>query len=403
MIRISKLFLFFTATVLVAWLLPWFYHFLCDKPDRTPFTLYSCVVDRFAYLDYSAEKGLQYTDVAGTLYTDKEFDSILPLFYYRQLLSDGRLPDSIAGVPVTPQQIGQQNFMLRHSPSDLNKTKVPLYPLLEAMSGRVDLKMPEDVFRLTDRIEFVAMESNTVDEAKSDRFTQALLAKDFRFPAQYVAGNPTTRKEYDEGYFMVDDQGKLLHLKQLRGRPFVRHVELPEGMAIRDVFITELSNRRFYALLSDADGGFWVLSNPGYEVQRLPVDRFDPRTQSLMIIGDMFNWTVSISGDDGVNMYALDADDYSLVDTLNYPSVTTRGEQVAAWLFPFEMRFTSYDDQYVYPRVRDCSLNALWLNLLLGAVWLILRRRHLRCAWLPAAGLVVFGVFLFVPLLVIRR
>lgn len=403
MIRISQLFLFFTATVLVAWALPWFYHFLCDKPERTPFTLYSCVSGNFAYIDYSADEGILYKDLSGRVYTDKEFDSILPFFYYRQLLSDGRLPDTIGAAAVTPQQIGMQNFMLRHSPSDLNKKTAPLYPLLEAMSGRVELKMPPDVFRLNECIEFIDMETNRVDEAKSERFTRALSAKGFVFPARYVKGNPTTRKEYDEGYFLVDASGALFHLKQLKGRPYVRLIERPEGVQVRDFFITELSNRRFYGLISDQAGNFYVLSNPGYEWHRLPVEPFDPRRDGWMIIGDMLHWTVSVAGSEGTRFYALDAQDYSLVDTLAYPALPGRGECLAAYLFPFEMQFTSYDDEYVYPRVRDVSPGALWLNLALAAAWLVYRRKSWRRACLPAAGLCALGIFLLVPLLVIRR
>ena len=65
------------------------------QPIRNPFTLYSCIIDDFACLDYSENKGVQYKDRNGHLYSDRQFDSILPFFYYHQLASDGRLPDSL--------------------------------------------------------------------------------------------------------------------------------------------------------------------------------------------------------------------------------------------------------------------------------------------------------------------
>lgn len=37
MIRLSKIILFFTAVVLLAWLLPWTYRFLTVRPDRDAF------------------------------------------------------------------------------------------------------------------------------------------------------------------------------------------------------------------------------------------------------------------------------------------------------------------------------------------------------------------------------
>ena len=150
MIRLSKIILFFTAVVLLAWLLPWTYRFLTVRPDRTPFTLYSCVTESFASIDFNDGEIVRH-DASGKTYTDREFDSILPLFYYRQLLSDGRQPDTLRGVALTPQTVSMQSFYFRNSPSDINKVKPELYPLLEAMSGRVELQMPPDVFRIHDR------------------------------------------------------------------------------------------------------------------------------------------------------------------------------------------------------------------------------------------------------------
>ena len=94
MARYSKIFFVFIILVLSLWLIPWFYHFMTAQPIRNPFTLYSCIIDDFACLDYSENKGVQYKDRNGHLYSDRQFDSILPFFYYHQLASDGRLPDT---------------------------------------------------------------------------------------------------------------------------------------------------------------------------------------------------------------------------------------------------------------------------------------------------------------------
>ncbi len=402
MIRFSKIVLFFTAVVLMAWLLPWAYNFITVRPDGGPFTLYSCVIDRFVMRGYHDGNPVCY-DETGQIYSERECDSILPLFYYRQLLADGRQPDTLRGVALTPQVVSAHSFMFRSFPSDLNKVKPKLYPLLETMSGRVDLQMPSDVFRLDERIEFIDMATNRVNEPKSERFTQALLAKGFSFPATYVQGNPTTRKEYDEGYMLLDRDGKLFHLKQLRGRPYVRYVEIPDSVRITDIFVTEFSDRRSYAFLSDSAHRMYLLTHPGYELKPLPIDRFDPRTEEIMIIADLFHWTVSVSGNDGTRYYAVDANDYSLCGTLTQPQEERWTDRVARWIFPFELSFTSYDDEYVYPRLANFSAAALVLNLLLAGVYLLLRRRQARQAVIPTCGVVLLGLFLFIPLLVIRR
>ena len=143
--RLSKILLYFTAAFLLAWLLPWFYNFLTTRPNNTPFTLYSCITQNFASIEVHQGNIIR-RDESGKTYTDKEFDSILPLFYYRQLMVDGRNPDTLYGKALTPQSVSMQSFIFRHNPSDINKVKPKLYPLLESMSGRVDLEMPDDVF-----------------------------------------------------------------------------------------------------------------------------------------------------------------------------------------------------------------------------------------------------------------
>lgn len=73
---------------------------------------------------------------------------------------------------------------------------------MESMSGRVDLKMPDDVFRITSKgIEFIDMASNSVKEDKSLQFTEAMTKKEFRFPATEIVGNPTVKRSMTKVIF----------------------------------------------------------------------------------------------------------------------------------------------------------------------------------------------------------
>ena len=86
------------------------------------------------------------------------------MFYYRQLLSESRMPDTIKGVAITAENIQHHNFNMRLSPSDVNKTTPKLYMMLESMPKRVDLEEPTEAFRSTDNgLEFIDMETNTVN------------------------------------------------------------------------------------------------------------------------------------------------------------------------------------------------------------------------------------------------
>ena len=150
MTRYGKLFLYFIVLSALAWILPWLYGFVTPDTRSAPFTLLSEVNDQFLNNLPIQDKGsLAMVDQDGRIYTKNEIDSMLPCFYYRQLLSDGRLPDSLRGRSMSPRDIQNGNFILRFSPRDINRRPAGLYPLLESRSGRVDLEMPSDVFRIT--------------------------------------------------------------------------------------------------------------------------------------------------------------------------------------------------------------------------------------------------------------
>ncbi len=341
MLRISKIFFWAMVVVILAWQLPWLYNFFFAKSSKSPFTLYSSVVGEFAVIDVS-DKDIVYSDLTGRHYTEAEFDSILPMFYCRQLMADGRFPETICGVEVNPYDVQRENFHARYNPSDINKPQIGLYALLESMSGRVDLQMPDDVFRITDEgIEFIDMESNTINEEKSARFTEMMLRKGFKFPATHLSGNATDRKEYDEGYVILDAERKLFHLKMTKGRPYCRAIELPEQMTAKYVYITEFSSRRMLALIVDTDNSLWVVKRPSYEVVKSGIPSFNPETESMIIMGNMLDWTVGISDRLTDRYYALDAEDFHLIKEHTYstPDSSIKG-----------LTFTSYNDEFVRPR-----------------------------------------------------
>ena len=304
--------------------------------------MYSSVIGDFVSIGYDESVGTFRRDQSGRNYTQEETDSILPLFYVRQLMADERFPDSIMGVPVTPREVQHSNFNFRVSATDINTSVIPLYPLLESMSKRVELEMPDDVFRITPTgIEFIVMESNSVDEAKSRRFTEALENKSFRFPARYIAGNPTTRKEYDEGYLILDNEGKLFHLKQMKGRPYVRAIQLPQGVQAKHLFITEFTDRKTLGYLTDANHAFYVLTSKTYEVIKTGLPAYNPETDNLTIFGNMFDWTVSVEKPERKAYYALNAGNYSLIKSME---ASESGHAMPG------LHFTSFLDEYVKPR-----------------------------------------------------
>lgn len=341
--RFSTLLLYATIAFLLCWQLPWCYNFFAVKPEKTLFTLYSSVIKDFVQMGQEEGKGMVRRDLAGKKYSEAAFDSILPTFYFRQLMADERFPDSINGVAVTPKLIQTENFNFKSVPSDVNAPEIGLYPLFESMSGRVDLTMPDDVFRITSKgIEFIEMNTNSVNTAKSKLFTETMINKGFQFPAIKIAGNPTIKKEYDEGYLLLDANHQLFHLKQVKSRPYVRIIALPEGLSLSQLYLTEFRNKKTLALMTDSKNKLFVLKSRTYDVIETGVPAFNPRTDALTIIGNMFDWTVRLTTTDADNYYALNADDYSLIKKLENQSTIHYMPGIT---------FTSYTDKYVKPRI----------------------------------------------------
>ncbi|MDL2252425.1 DUF4857 domain-containing protein [Odoribacter sp. OttesenSCG-928-J03] len=353
MLRFNKIFFYATIVILLLWQLPWCYNFFTSRPVKKPFVLYSSVLHDFILTGNEDGSGLKRRDLSDREYTQYELDSLLPTFYYRQLITDGRLPDSLNGVAITPRAIQQDNFTFRITPSDINAPKIELYPLLESMSGRVDLEMPDDVFRITHKgIHFIDMNTNVINEEKSTLFTEAMLKKGFQFPAQMITGNPTTRKEYDEGYLILDSGNHLFHLKRVQNRPYVRAIEIPADIQLKHLFVTEFRNRKTLGFATDINNAFYVLEAKTYHLQQVPIRAYNPNTDAFVVFGNMFDWTVRVLGAEVDEYYAIDANDYSMIKKYEPEApVRTLAEKIGKYIFPVRIHFTSPNDKYVKPRV----------------------------------------------------
>lgn len=353
MLRFSKILFYSTLVFLLLWQLPWCYSFFTSKPVKMPFALYSTVAGDFILTGNEDGAGVKRRDLGGNEYTQREVDSLLPAFYYRQLITDERFPDTLNGVAISPRLVQTGNFTFKVTPSDINVHEVALYPLLESMSGRVDLEMPGDVFRIHARgIEFIDMNSNTIKKEKSALFTNAMLKKGFKFPATVIAGNPVTRKEYDEGYLVLDSDNKLFHLKRTKDRPYVRAIDLPDGVRPAHLFVTEFRNKKSLGFLTDINHAFYVLEAKTYRLEKVDIKAYNPKTDAISIFGNMFDWTIRVSGLGSEAYYAVRADDYSLIKRYE-PKVPEQSvaQKIGEYIFPLRIHFTSPLDKSVKPRV----------------------------------------------------
>lgn len=349
--KLGSIFFILILIMLVAWQLPWCLSMLNSKKSNPTFVLYSTLIDDFIVSSTHDGKRVN-TDTKKMAYTQAQADSLLPFFYARQLLKDEKFPDSVKGVATNYRDSQHETFFWRSSPRDLNTPKVGVYQMMESASQRVQLETPTDIFRINKKgIEFIDAQTNMINPDKSARFTDMMIKKGFSFPSKSLSGNPSVKKEYDEGYLFVDNNNQLFHVKQMLGRPYVRKIELPIDVVPQHVFITEHRNRKSIGYMVSNNGQFYVVQLPGYHLKRIDIPSFDPQTMSMMIYANPFDWTFKIAGKDFVKYYAVDAHDYRRLSSFDETFEDNFADDLVSFFTSIGLRFTSPLDKYVYPRI----------------------------------------------------
>ncbi len=374
MIKFSRYILVATGILVASMVLPSLYWTIFEKVPRSPGVYYSCMNDDFIIVD-----GGSRLSPDGKAYTSDEYEQLLPLMFFRQLMADGTMPDSIRGVKMETPSISRASSFYRYTPRKLDSPVITLWPMLESESGKVNLAMPDDYFRIEKRMEFIVARTNKINEEKSQLFTEALTAEGFVFPADIIAGLPTTRKSHDEGYFITDSEGTLFHVKMVKGQPYVARIETPEKLDIVYIEAVDLRSREYYCYIVTRDQGIYVLMDEVYDLQRLPIDGFNPSQHSFRLNSDLFNKCITVYGENWYEAIAID-DMYDVVGTHGekWESLYERSDgKIFASIFPFEIRMRDDNSAFVRfffkpsPGYRWIIIN---LIALIVAVVLIMRR-----------------------------
>lgn len=364
----------FTSTLVFLWGIPALVRLATYSAQSYPFVYFSSVVKQFCFREGSGKDVLRY-DATGKQYSESEFDSVLPMLNYRQLSVNGVMPDSINGQAVAAHDIRRSTFVFRYAKTDVSTPHPGLYVLLESMSGRVDLASPGDAFRLGSTIEFIDIKPNAVNKAKSELYAKELDKRGFVFPAQWAEGDFNTRKPYDEGYFVLDAQGKLFHMKQVSGKPFIRNTGASDSIHISYFSILPVADKRFYGFVFDVQGYMYILESPSYRLVKLDMPPIDMQRDEVLIMGNMFYWTVTVTSSKGKTYYALANESLRQVDEYAIAHEQNLWDKVSAWTFPVYITFSDAT-KYMQPKLRLTTFSALTLNLLLALTYAAVARRR---------------------------
>ena len=381
MVKLSRYILVIIAVIGFAIVIPKFYWMTFAKPIRSPFVMWSCIDNDFMITRSGG--GIKRTsrnlEKSNETLTREEYEQKLPFLFIRQLLMNGTMPDSINGIEMDTHDIGVARSTFRVRPKDIHSPLPTLYPLFESQSGRANLEMPKDFFRITWRMEFINAESNKANEEKSRMFSAVLYKRGFKFPAKSINGLPTTRKSCDEGYLVIDSNDQLFHIKMIQAKPFVEKIKLPGSLKFKAIQCVDFKNKAYYAYLFSTDNQLYVLTQYDYQLTKLPVENINPDINEIRIYSDFLNFNIISKGDGNMKSTVLDRD-YNLVDTYsetwNVRDERTEGK-VAQFLFPAQIKMTNKNSGFIkFFFEPNKSFNWLILSLIFVVIHLIILKKR---------------------------
>lgn len=389
------------AIFLLAWGTPNLYGKIDVRKTKGFFTYYSSIVKSFAMFTHDEKGNMIRKDREGNRYSQLEFDSILPLFYYRQLKLDNKLPKEVDGHPISVKILEQSASFFRLSSRDINAPKIPLYPLFPTLTGRVGLSTPPDVFRFNEQFQFVDIAPNAVDKEKSEEYYSKLLAKGFTGKAIHIANDPNSRKPYENGSFIVDENFNVFHIKDVAGKAFVKKTTIPSSIKTKHIEVTADGNRKFYGYLFDEAGAMYLIKAPSYELVKLDIPNFDINKQSVKIYGNLLYWNVYITGDGKDDIYALKASDFKQIDKMNNLVEVEESFRLAEWIFPFRVSFTTYTSKFVDLHFKFGKAKSIWVSILLALLFFGLFRK--KSNYIDILLVALTGIYGLITLLVLKH
>jgi hypothetical protein len=378
--KTGRIFFISLIALILSVYLPSFYWMGFQKRIAEPSIYFSSITkDFFVRKPNYTKKTTTFTDLKGNKYSRSQMDRLMPIYNYRVLSAKGMMPDSVQGKKIDLQELRLNTIFIKVRPKNYNTPVIPVYPLFESKPKRFALEMPDDFFRFTDeRIEFISAESNRVNEEMTNRFTSALNKLGFSYPAKGVYGNPTTRKQFDEGYFVVDNGGMLFHLKLVRGKPYCRKIDIPDDMDIKYISVKELGLREFYGLLITEDNRLFLITYDNYKLQRLPDEEYNSDEDLILISGNIFYRMINIKKEGRLIQYVTDR---------KYNKIAQHEEKwktnddmapgiISRYIFPFEVNLRTGTSDFVNLYFSYFSYKSVFANIVFVFLLLLFYKKR---------------------------
>lgn len=299
------------------------------------------IISKSIYSDDPSDRsGIRYEirDSKGNAYTPEQVDTLVVLENASQLIYEGRLPETVCGVAVTPERVSAHDYTVYFG--DGGGRDYGLFDLKDKLSYVSNDYRTQDLFRFgRDGIEFLDAPSNRVDTAKTAAFRRALAGAGFVSPVS-GAWAPADRTDAETlGYFMTDSRGGLFRMGMCGGEPEVERIALPEGCAVRNLNFAD--RPEFLAMMLTEKGEVYRMGRD-YTFRRLPLP--DTRGMRVEMHGMLLFNKFIYAYHDHTTCYVTDVD-YRMIDSCTVSNRTyeqTAKYKVQQIVFPFTVRLTPW-------------------------------------------------------------
>lgn len=408
--KLSRYALIVLAVVVMSVYLPLIYHKVFDKKMGKTQLFFSPVIKKFVFREMVGEGHKFVTkDENGNDYDRMTFETLIPFVYYKNMDLWGKLPLTIDGHTFDKQTIkkNRQVFELKPRMIADRRPRVQVFPLLESEPGVTRLRFPEDAFRMSDRMEFVNVDTNRADKGLTRRFTAALKERGFVFPAQLVAGRVSILKAFDEGFFVVDANGWVYHVKRVRGEPVVVKTPIPSDLGIRNIKVMENKKKEIYGMLLTNKGDICLITYDDYWLIKLPLMDYNPDTMDLKLLINPLFRTAVYSDHHTIHAVAMDRQyrPISRYQRVMFSGRTTMADTIFKALFPFWIKTTDKTSGYLRFDViwnGRLALIGIALSLFAGIALMYARKFSIRKCWPDLAIIMFTGIFGLIGITIIE-
>lgn len=355
-----------------------------------------------------------YSNFQDETYSLDEHKIKLPFIFYSDLLKIDKFPEKFSSYAQDIMSIRREKSYMKIKPEMIKTKIVNLYPLFESKPKYSSLELPKDLFSLTkEGIQFVTTSTNTINTKKSNIYNNRLKELGAKFPLYDAFGTPTTRKPFDEGYFILDSTSQLFHLKQIDNKPSIKKVPTKD-LETKFVLNKENSRKEFYGLLVSKTNDVYLMMYDDYELVKLPIENFDYNKKSIKLMTTPINRIITIEHIDkrkkekSITTIVTNLD-YEVIKKNNFTYSLKKGavyENIKKWIFPFKVYLVKNPNGDYSFQIRDLNKNAFTFTLILSLVFLIylkVKGYSIRKHFLQVVLIATSGIFALIALILFKK